>query len=56
MKPNQGKTETVKVAVRVRPMNSLEKKSNSTKCVEVEKSTNQISVTKPESKEAKTFQ
>jgi hypothetical protein len=56
MKPHQGKTETVKVAVRVRPMNSLEKKNNSINCVEVDKSNNQISITKPESKESKSFQ
>lgn len=56
MKPNQGKTESVKVAVRVRPMNSLEKKSNSVNCIVVDKSTNQITISKSESIEAKTFQ
>jgi hypothetical protein len=53
---SQGKTETVKVAIRVRPMNALEKKNNSTNCVEVDKASNQVSVIKPDTKEEKTFQ
>lgn len=52
MKP---KSESVKVAVRVRPMNSREKDENSTICVEVDPSTNQISVSNPK-QETKTFQ
>ena len=52
MKP---KSESVKVAVRVRPMNSREKEENSTICVEVDPSTNQISVSNPK-QETKTFQ
>ena len=50
------KTETVKVAVRARPMNALEKKQNSINCVEVDKNNNQINVTKAETNEVKTFQ
>ena len=49
------KSESVKVAVRVRPMNSREKEENSTICVEVNPSTNQISVSNPK-QETKTFQ
>ena len=41
MKAASGKTETVKVAVRVRPPNALEKKNNSTTCVMVDKNNNQ---------------
>jgi hypothetical protein len=51
-----GKTETVKVAIRVRPMNNLEKKNNSTTCVEVDKNNNQVTVIKAETKEEKAFQ
>lgn len=56
MKANPTKTETVKVAIRVRPMNSLEKKNNTVNCVEVDKCNNQISVINQETKEEKTFQ
>jgi hypothetical protein len=50
------KTETVKVAIRVRPMNALEKKNNSTNCVEVDKTNNQVSVIKAEANDSKAFQ
>lgn len=53
----KAKTETVKVAVRVRPMNTREKNINSVNCVEVDKSNNQISVLKQDNpNETKTFQ
>ena len=54
MKPS--KTETVKVCVRVRPMNNLEKKKNSVNCVEVDKDNNQINLVKPENNQTNTFQ
>lgn len=52
----QGKTETVKVAIRVRPMNGLEKKNNSVNCVEVDKSNNQVNLIKQENNQINTFQ
>ncbi len=55
MKPSN-KTETVKVAVRARPMNSLEKKNNSVNCVSVDTENNQITVTKPDTGEDKSWQ
>jgi kinesin family protein 3/17 len=53
---NANKTETVKVAVRVRPMNTLEKKSNSINCVDVDKNNNQITINKTDTNDTKTFQ
>lgn len=52
----QGKTETVKVAIRVRPMNALEKKNNSVMCVEADRANNQINLTKAETNQVNTFQ
>ena len=51
----KAKAETVKVAVRVRPMNKREEAENSEICVEVDSSTNQISVTSKKV-DTKTFQ
>ena len=48
-----GKSECVKVAIRVRPMNSHEKEQNSTICVEVDTTNNTVSVSKTDTK---TFQ
>ena len=48
-----GKSECVKVAIRVRPMNSHEKEQNSTVCVEVDTANNTVSVSKTDTK---TFQ
>ena len=48
-----GKSECVKVAIRVRPMNSHEKEQNSTVCVDVDTANNTVSVTK---NDCKTFQ
>jgi kinesin family protein 3/17 len=55
MKP-AAKTETVRVAIRVRPMNNLERKNNSVNCVEVDKDNNQINLIKPETNQTNTFQ
>jgi hypothetical protein len=49
-----GKTETVKVAIRVRPINAREKKEQSVNCVEVDKTNNQVSILKDDAEE-KTF-
>ena len=50
------KTETVKVAIRVRPMNAAEKKNNSINCVEIDKVNNTVTITKIEtSVDPKTF-
>ena len=51
----KGKSETVKVAVRVRPMNKREQEENSQVCVDVDPTNNQISVNSPKH-ETKTFQ
>jgi kinesin family protein 3/17 len=51
----QGKSETVKVAVRVRPINALEKKNNSVICVEVDRANNEINLTKQETNQVNTF-
>ena len=48
-----GKSECVKVAIRVRPMNSHEKEQNSTICVDVDTANNTVSVSKTDTK---TFQ
>ena len=48
-----GKSECVKVAIRVRPMNSHEKEQNSTICVDVDTQNNTVSVSKTDTK---TFQ
>ena len=48
-----GKSECVKVAIRVRPMNSHEKEQNSTICVDVDTQNNTVSVSK---NDTKTFQ
>lgn len=53
MKSN--KSESIKVAVRVRPMNQKEKDEQSTICVEVNNATHSVSVTKQKS-EMRTFQ
>ena len=51
------KTECVKVAVRVRPMNNLEKSKNTTMVVDVEKDENQIILNNPHKKDQNnTFQ
>lgn len=50
------KTETVKVAVRVRPINALEIKNNSVNCVEVDRQNNQINLIKTENNQVNTFQ
>jgi kinesin family protein 3/17 len=42
------KTETVKVAIRVRPMNATEKSKNSVNCVEIDRSNNTVTVLKSE--------
>ena len=42
MKP---KSECVKVAIRVRPMNAREKSEKSTICVEVDEQNNKVAVT-----------
>ena len=52
MKP---KSECVKVAIRVRPMNAREKAENSQICVEVDQTNNTVSVTSPKA-DTKTFQ
>jgi len=52
MKPT--KTETVKVAIRVRPLNAREKKEGNPVCVDANKQDNQITVSKAEG-EDKTF-
>ena len=52
MKP---KSECVKVAIRVRPMNAREKAEKSTICVEVDEQNNTVSVTSQKS-DTKTFQ
>ena len=51
----KNKSESVKVAVRVRPMNNREKEEHSTICVEVDPSNNTISINSPKH-ETKTFQ
>jgi hypothetical protein len=51
-----GKTECVKVAVRVRPMNKMEKSNNSTMVVDVDKDNNQINLKKPDKEQNNTFQ
>jgi len=51
----QNKTETVKVAIRVRPMNSKEKKEGNQICVDVDKQENTISVNKQDNNDNKTF-
>ena len=48
-----GKSECVKVAIRVRPMNKHEKEQNSTLCVDVDTANNTVSVSKTDTK---TFQ
>ena len=48
-----GKSECVKVAIRVRPMNKHEKEENSTICVDVDTQNNTVSVSKTDTK---TFQ
>ena len=48
------KDESVKVAVRVRPMNQIEKDKNSTICIECDQSQNQISISKSE-EDSKSF-
>ena len=48
-----GKSECVKVAIRVRPMNNHEKEQNSTICVDVDTQNNTVSVSK---NDTKTFQ
>ena len=53
MKPK--KSECVKVAIRVRPMNAREKAENSQICVEVDQTNNTVSVTSPKA-DTKTFQ
>ena len=47
------KSECVKVAIRVRPMNKHEKEQNSTVCVDVDTQNNTVSVSKTDTK---TFQ
>jgi len=49
------KSECVKVAIRVRPMNAREKAENSQICVEVDQTNNTVSVTSPKA-DTKTFQ
>jgi len=52
----QNKTETVKVAIRVRPMNARERKEGNQVVVEVDKQENAITVIKPDgSNDNKTF-
>ena len=53
MKPK--KSECVKVAIRVRPMNAREKAEKSQVCVEVDQTNNTVSVTSPKV-DTKTFQ
>ncbi len=53
MKPK--KSECVKVAIRVRPMNAREKAEKSQVCVEVDQTNNTVSVTSPKA-DTKTFQ
>lgn len=53
MKSN--KSESVKVAVRVRPMNKKERDEQSVICVEVDSASNAVSIAKPKS-EMRTFQ
>jgi len=56
MKPTKS-TETVKVAIRCRPMNTREKREGNPVCVDANKSENQVTVSKPEGpSEDKTFQ
>ena len=52
-KKTAGKSECVKVAIRVRPMNKHEKEQNSTVCVDVDTANNTVSVSK---NDCKTFQ
>lgn len=40
------KTETVKVAIRVRPMNSTEKSNNSVNCIEMDRTNNTVTIVK----------
>jgi len=55
MKP-QTKTETVKVAIRVRPMNSREKKEGNQTVVNADKQENMVTVDKPDgSNDPKSF-
>ena len=54
MKP-KAKSECVKVAIRVRPMNKREKEEKSVVCVEVDQTNNTVSVTSPKV-DTKTFQ
>ena len=54
MKP-KAKSESVKVAIRVRPMNKREKEEKSVICVEVDQTNNTVSVTSPKV-DTKTFQ
>lgn len=51
----QNKTETVKVAIRVRPMNSNEKKEGNKVCVEADKQENSVVVSKPDNNDNKCF-
>ena len=55
MKGKAGKSECVKVAIRVRPMNKHEMEQNSKLCVEVDKVNNTVSVFNNKGN-AKTFQ
>ena len=56
MKPSN-KTETVKVAIRVRPLNGRERREGNPVCVDANKQENQITVSKGEKdSEDKTFQ
>ena len=54
-KGSESKSECVKVAIRVRPMNKLEKSQNSTQCVDVDTANNTVSINS-EKNETKTFQ
>ena len=55
MKGKSGKSECVKVAIRVRPMNNKEKEENSKLCVEVDTNNNTVSVISSKGN-TKTFQ
>ena len=54
-KPAAAKSECVKVAIRVRPMNKHEKEQNSTICVDVDTGNNSVAVTSNKN-DTKTFQ
>ena len=56
MKSNKSKSECVKVAIRVRPMNKKELEENSEICVDVDKENNTVSCTNSKKHETKTFQ